>query len=170
MPDPSELSLLRDQLAGVAARLNQVEIDSVRCNDALHTLHQEMQELRLREDYYRQLFETAKDGIAVLDAVNGRVLDINPYLADLIGHSRQELYLAKFWDLAAPPDVIHLQSYFRDLQQTGVIRFDDVCLRGRNGKETRVDVIANTFVDADGRKMQCKIRKKMQPWAHETLS
>ena len=46
-------------------------------------------ELRVSELRYRRLFETSKDGILILNAETGRVVDVNPFLIDLLGYSRE---------------------------------------------------------------------------------
>ena len=40
------------------------------------------------ERRYRRLFETAKDGILILDGDSGQIVDVNPFLAALMGYSR----------------------------------------------------------------------------------
>src|SRR4030067_2711476 len=47
--------------------------------------------LKFSEVRYRRLFETAKDGILILDADTGRRTDATPYLQDLLGYSHAEL-------------------------------------------------------------------------------
>jgi len=44
--------------------------------------------LGVSEVRYRRLFETAKDGILILDAETGMVVDVNPFLIELLGYSR----------------------------------------------------------------------------------
>ena len=39
--------------------------------------------LRDSEARYRRLFETAKDGILLLDADSGQIIDVNPFIAEL---------------------------------------------------------------------------------------
>jgi PAS domain S-box-containing protein len=41
--------------------------------------------LRVSEARYRRLFETAKDGIFLLDAASGQITDANPFIAELLG-------------------------------------------------------------------------------------
>ena len=43
--------------------------------------------LRASELRYRRLFETAKDGILILDAKTGQITDVNPFLVNLLGYS-----------------------------------------------------------------------------------
>ena len=47
--------------------------------------------LMASEVRYRRLFETAKDGILLLDAETGQIADVNPFLQDLLGYSHTEL-------------------------------------------------------------------------------
>jgi PAS domain S-box-containing protein len=44
------------------------------------------QDLQISEVRYRRLFEAAHDGILILDAVTAEVLDVNPFLANLLGY------------------------------------------------------------------------------------
>ena len=43
---------------------------------------------------YRRLFEAAKDGILILDAETGMVVDVNPFLIEMLGFSH-EAFLGK---------------------------------------------------------------------------
>jgi len=49
---------------------------------------------------YRRLFESAKDGILILDAETGIIIDVNPFLIDLLGYSKKEfveMHGGKIW-------------------------------------------------------------------------
>jgi PAS domain-containing protein len=43
--------------------------------------------LKDSEIRYRRLFETAKDGILILDTESGRITDANPFMSELLGYS-----------------------------------------------------------------------------------
>ena len=43
------------------------------------------------EERYRRLFESAKDGILILDAMTGVVVDANPFITELLGYSLEDL-------------------------------------------------------------------------------
>ena len=43
--------------------------------------------VRASELQYRRLFEAARDGILVLDADTAQIVDVNPFLIDLLGYS-----------------------------------------------------------------------------------
>jgi len=42
--------------------------------------------LPVTQNRYRRLFETAKDGILILNAENGMIVDVNPYLIEMLGY------------------------------------------------------------------------------------
>jgi CheY-like chemotaxis protein len=48
------------------------------------------QALIASEAQYRRLFESAQDGILIVDAGTGQIQDVNPFLLDLLGFSREE--------------------------------------------------------------------------------
>src|SRR5271170_7361226 len=55
--------------------------------------------LRLSDARYRRLFETAQDGILILDAGSGQVVDANPFLRNLLGYSQEEFLGRKLWEI-----------------------------------------------------------------------
>jgi PAS domain-containing protein len=73
--------------------------------------------LKVSETRYRRLFETAKDGILLLDAVSGQITDVNPFLIELSGYTREELLGEKLWEIGPFKDVVASQAAFRELQQ-----------------------------------------------------
>ena len=48
---------------------------------------------------YRRLFETARDGILILDAETGQVVDANPFMKELLGYSQEEFLGKKLWEI-----------------------------------------------------------------------
>ena len=55
--------------------------------------------LRVAEARYRRIFETAQDGIVVLNADTGQIDDINPYLIKMLGYSYEEFLGKNIWDV-----------------------------------------------------------------------
>jgi PAS domain-containing protein len=70
------------------------------------------QALRASELSYRRLFETAQDGILILDADTGRINDVNPFLVTLLSFSRSEM-LGKTVGEQAPPIRGHPRRHHR---------------------------------------------------------
>ncbi len=51
--------------------------------------------LKDSEIRYRRLFEAAQDGILILDAATGAITDVNPFMVNLLGYSREEFIKKK---------------------------------------------------------------------------
>ena len=49
------------------------------------------EKLQASELRYRRLFEAARDGILILDAASRKIIDMNPYMVELLGFSPAEL-------------------------------------------------------------------------------
>jgi PAS domain S-box-containing protein len=91
------------------------------------------------EAQYRRLFESARDGILILDAETGQIHDVNPFLLDLLGLSREEYLGKKLWEVAAFQDSEASRSAFLELQQKGYIRYGNIPLHSKTGStQTRV--------------------------------
>jgi PAS domain S-box-containing protein len=55
------------------------------------TERKQMEEARkVSETRYRRLFETAQDGILILDADTGQITDVNPFLVEMLGYSHED--------------------------------------------------------------------------------
>jgi PAS domain S-box-containing protein len=110
------------------------------------------------EAQYRRLFETAQDGILIVDAESGQIQDVNPFLLDLLGFSREEYLGKKLWQVAAFQDSEASKSAFLELQQRGYIRYDNIPLHAKAGNSVEVEFVSNIY-DVDQKKViQCNIR------------
>jgi PAS domain-containing protein len=61
--------------------------------------------LKDSELQYRRLFETAQDGILILDALSGKIEDVNPFLIKILGYSRDEFIGKQLWQIGAFKDI-----------------------------------------------------------------
>jgi formate hydrogenlyase transcriptional activator len=115
--------------------------------------------LRTSELRYRRLFETAKDGILILDAETGKITDINPFLVDLLGYSLDEFIGAHLWDLAPFKDVKKCKLAFAELQEKEYIRYESLPLETKDGRSIAVEFVGNVYaLSAGTRVIQCNIR------------
>ena len=76
--------------------------------------------LRASEVRYRRLFETAKDGILILDGDTGRITDVNPFLQDMLGYSQAELIGKALWEIGPIKDIAASRDAMRQLQKQGI--------------------------------------------------
>ena len=68
--------------------------------------------LRASELRYRRLFETAKDGILILDARTGQIRDVNPFLVNLLGYSYAEFIGTRLWEIGPFKDIKECKAAF----------------------------------------------------------
>jgi PAS domain S-box-containing protein len=114
--------------------------------------------LRLSELRYRRLFETAHDGILILNAESGEIMDVNPFLIDLLDYPFEELRGRKLWEIGQFKDIAANRAAFEKLQQNEYIRYENLPLRRRDGKQIQVEFVSNVYwVEAD-KVIQCNIR------------
>ena len=114
--------------------------------------------LRASEVRYRRLFEAAKDGILILDAETGVVVDVNPFLIELLGHSRETILGKKVWELGSFKDLFANQDSFEELQQQGYIRYEDKPLVTIDGRRVEVEFISNVYLVNGYKVIQCNVR------------
>ncbi|MBK7422271.1 MAG: PAS domain S-box protein [Propionivibrio sp.] len=114
--------------------------------------------LRVSESRYRRLFETAQDGILLLNADTAQIEDVNPYLIDMLGYSHAEFLGKKIWEVGPFADIAQSKEMFARLQSTGYVSYEDLPLRTKAGALIAVEFVSNTY-DCEGiRVIQCNIR------------
>jgi PAS domain S-box-containing protein len=114
--------------------------------------------LQISEARYRRLFETAQDGILILDAGTGEIIDANPFVLDLLGYSLGGLLGRELWEIGLFQDQEASRAAFRQLQAQGYIRYEDLPLETRDGKRIDVEFVSNVYGVDDHQVIQCNIR------------
>ncbi len=107
---------------------------------------------------YRRLFETAKDGILILDAETGMIVDVNPFLVKLLGFSHEIFLGKKLWELGFFKDIVASQASFAELQQKEYIRYENKPLETSDGRRIEVEFISNVYLANHHKVIQCNIR------------
>jgi PAS domain S-box-containing protein len=114
--------------------------------------------LRASELRYRRLFEAARDGILILDAETGMVVDVNPFLVELLGVTREVFLGKRVWELGFLRDVVANEANFTELQQKGYVRYEDMALEGHDGTRHEVEFVSNVYLVDHQKVIQCNIR------------
>jgi PAS domain S-box-containing protein len=114
--------------------------------------------LRVSESRYRRLFETARDGILILNADTAQIDDVNPYLVELLGYSYEEFLGKKLWEVGTFADTAESKEMFERLRTDGYVRYDDIPLRTKAGAQIPVEFVSNTYDCAGIKVIQCNIR------------
>ena len=115
-------------------------------------------EIRDSEVRFRRLFETARDGILILDSSDGQITDANPYIIELLGYSTGELIGKELWQIGLFQDIEASQAAFQELQQEGYIRYHDLPLETKSGRKAEVEFISNVYNVNHHSVIQCNIR------------
>ncbi|MDA3943055.1 MAG: PAS domain S-box protein [Bacteroidetes bacterium] len=135
-------------------------------NNIVATISQDITSRKLTEDAlnfsetrYRRLFESAKDGILILDAETGKITDVNPFLIKMLGYSREEFIEKSIWEIGTFQDIYENKEKFLELQQKEYVRYDDLPLETADGREISVEFISNSYVENNKMVIQCNIRE-----------
>ncbi|HVT40393.1 MAG TPA: PAS domain S-box protein [Gemmatimonadaceae bacterium] len=107
---------------------------------------------------YRRLFETAKDGILILDADNGKIIDANPYMTKLLGYSHEEFMGKELWEIGLFSEQSENEAAFKTLQRDGYVRYEHLPLETSTGEEAQVEFVSNVYLVDDQSVAQCNIR------------
>ena len=117
-----------------------------------------VQKIQTSELRYRRLFEAAQDGILILDAETGMIVDVNPFLIKLLGYSREEFLEKRLWEVGAFKDIEASKDAFQALQKNEYIRYKDLPLKTKDGRLIQVEFVSNVYWAGSERVIQCNIR------------
>jgi two-component system cell cycle sensor histidine kinase/response regulator CckA len=114
--------------------------------------------LRASEAKYRRLFETAQDGILILDGHSGLITDVNPFLISLLDYPREEFIGKTLWDIGPFKQIQEAKRAFRELQDKEYVRYENLPLETRSGRRVNVEFVSNLYGVNGERVIQCNIR------------
>ncbi|HEY5591112.1 MAG TPA: PAS domain S-box protein [Paludibacter sp.] len=114
--------------------------------------------IQLSETRYRRLFESAKDGILVLDAESGMITDVNPFLIDLLGYSKESFVDKEIWEIGFFKDIAANKDKFLEWQQKRYVRYENLPLRTFDGQMINVEFVSNVYYEGKKEVIQCNIR------------
>jgi len=107
---------------------------------------------------YRRLFETAQDGILILDADTGQVVDANPFMKVLLGYSLEEFLGRKLWEIGPFKGEDASKNAFAELRANDRLHYEGMPLETKDGRRVEVEFISNAFLVDETRLIQCNIR------------
>lgn len=119
---------------------------------------EQVSSLKESELRYRRLFESAMDGILILNAESGEITDVNPYLIELLGYSKNEFLGKKLWEIGPLKNVSASKEAFLSLQTNLSVKYDDLPLETKDGKHINVEFVSNVYKEGENNVIQCNIR------------
>ena len=117
-----------------------------------------LKSLQASEIRYRRLFETAQDGILILNAETGQIDDVNPYMIDMLHYSYEEFLGKQLWEVSPFKDTALNRAAFEELLDKGYIRYKDLPLETKEGKPVAVEFVSNIYKANGNKVIQCNIR------------
>jgi PAS domain S-box-containing protein len=117
-----------------------------------------LQRLEASEHRYRRLFESARDGILILDAATMRIIDSNPFMHELLGYSHDELLGKELWQIGLFSDREQSRTVQQRLKSERYVRYDNLPLRSAAGSIREVEFVSNVYGENGLQLAQCNIR------------
>ena len=114
--------------------------------------------LKDSEIRYRRLFETAQDGILILNARTGLITDVNPFLEKLLDYSHEEFLGKELWEIGMFQDIKASKAAFRELKAKQYVRYDDLPLKTKGGQSINVEFVSNVYQESSKKVIQCNVR------------
>ncbi|HSH93182.1 MAG TPA: PAS domain S-box protein, partial [Roseimicrobium sp.] len=111
--------------------------------------------VRVSETRYRRLFETAHDGVLLLDPVTSKITDANPFMTKLLGYSTAQLIGKELYEIGLLKDGSASQEMFRKLKRQHEVRYEDLPLESKGGRHQEVEVVANLYRENGHEVIQC---------------
>jgi diguanylate cyclase (GGDEF)-like protein/PAS domain S-box-containing protein len=105
--------------------------------------------LQRTEVSYRRLFETAPDGLMLVDGATGRVFDANPAVMAMLSEDPAHVLGKRLWELPGFEHVSKCQASIDELTQCEIMKYDDWELRNAAGVATHAEVIGRSYQTDD---------------------
>ena len=110
------------------------------------------EELNASEIRYRRLFETAKDGILLLDLESGKIIDVNLSVIKMLGYSREHFVDHLFWKVQPFIEISGCDKDLVELRTKESIYFEHWQLEAKDKSRVDVEFVGNIY-HVDGRRM-----------------
>jgi two-component system, cell cycle sensor histidine kinase and response regulator CckA len=114
--------------------------------------------LEASEARYRRSFEAAKDGILILRADSGEIIDVNPFLLELTGHASSHFLGKALWEIGLFEGSEACRACFQELMTNKYVRYDDLPLRASDERTIDVELVSYVYAVEDQNVIQCNIR------------
>ena len=110
--------------------------------------------LKESEERFRRLFETANDGILLLEKHALKIRNANPAITAMLDYPNTECLGKEMQDIGFPQDMGTIQELMQTLDQDGIKYYKDAPVKKKTGQVVHTDIY---FVDKTNL-IQCNIR------------
>ncbi|MDX9743088.1 MAG: response regulator [Arcobacteraceae bacterium] len=105
------------------------------------------EELQLQKEELETIFNTSKDGIAILDLQTTHFLEFNDAYAEMLGFPREELILKSCLELSASEDYERAKNAIKEVLQNGYLKFFEKSCFRKDGKKITVNMSISLMPD-----------------------
>jgi PAS domain S-box-containing protein len=128
----------------------------------IRTRHESQTEVEVGSNLatrYSRLFEASPEGILILDANTGRILDANPFMTHLLGFSHEQFIGKQLWEVGLLRDADRRHGVLHDVSDLGVIRWEELLVQSSAHPEGMdVEVVSSAYRDGEHQLIQCRVR------------
>jgi PAS domain S-box-containing protein len=118
------------------------------------TEHKRLEDLLTEsEGRYRNVFETASDGIVLFEKREGKITHANQAVEKMLGFSLEESVGKKLQDIGIV-DIDDFQTLMQILNEIGITNYTDVLIKTKSGQHIDTDI----YLADRARLVQCNIR------------
>jgi PAS domain S-box-containing protein len=111
------------------------------------------------ENRYQRLFETSHDGILLLDASTGQILDANPFMTRLLGLTREEFLGRQLWEVGLLRDADRRRGVLHNVSDHGVVRWEELLVQSpAHPHGMDVEVVSSSYGEGAHQVIQCHVR------------
>ena len=133
-------------------------ISSISMQRDITDRRQAEEKVKKSEIQFRRLFETAQDGILILNGKTSEIVDANPLVITMLGYPIEDLVGKHLWDLEAIRDKARAENAFTELNAKDYVRYNGVLLETKDGRNLDVDFVINVYLVGEEKIIQCNIR------------
>jgi two-component system cell cycle sensor histidine kinase/response regulator CckA len=116
------------------------------------------QALLISEIRYRRLFESAQEGIILIDAENKKIMDINPFMLNLINYKREEILDKELWEVGIFQDQNSFNQVFEKFNTEGHVYCEGMVLQTKGSEHINIEMNCNNYLVQNKWVIQCNIR------------
>ncbi len=106
------------------------------------------------EELYKGIFNTASDGIFLLEKLEGKIIHINPAAEKMLGYSAKESIGNKLHDVGFMFDMGDFQTIMQNLNKNSIINYTNIPLTTKSGQYIYTDI----YLVNKTKVVQCNIR------------
>jgi PAS domain S-box-containing protein len=92
------------------------------------------------EERYRRIFETASDGIVLLNKCDGSIAYANQAVEKMLGYSEKEYMGKSLQDIGVSIDMSDFSKVMQSVEKDGIVNYVDVSVKTRSGQYIYMDI------------------------------